>query len=70
MRLTIEGCSAKEAALFLRFLYSPNQITAASMGKLGDDLPAVGPASRGLLLLQRASWGLGLQVSAPPWLGD
>ena len=45
VRLTIEGCSVKEAALFLRFLYHPEQITSVSMGKLGGDLAAVGGAS-------------------------
>ena len=35
VRLTIEGCSLKEAALLLRFLYHPEQITADNMGRLG-----------------------------------
>ena len=62
VRLTIEGCSVKEAALFLRFLYHPEQISAASMGKLGGDLPAVGPATfapsaspLGILLAKQAA---------------
>ena len=40
-RLTIEGCSVKEAALFLRFLYHTHEITPAAMGKLGPELPGV-----------------------------
>ena len=44
VRLAIEGCSVKEAALFLRFLYHTHEITPAAMGKLGLELPGVSPA--------------------------
>ena len=44
VRLPIEGCSVKEAALFLRFLYYPEQITPANMGILGPELTGVSHA--------------------------
>jgi hypothetical protein len=36
-RITFDGWALKDVALFLRFLYHPEEVTSDNMGKLGKD---------------------------------